>query len=353
MRLPRRQIESPGEPPGIGEQARSVRGTPGLVSVLDYTAEKFEEKEAGSSSDCAQYRDSESITWINIDSVADPPQVAELSEVFGIHPLVQEDIISTGERPKSEDYEDYLYVRLNMLCHKQHDDELQVEQVSFILTGQTVISFQEEKGDVFDPVRERIRQQKGRIRAAGSDYLLYALVDRIVDGYFLVLERKAHRIEEMEEEVIEDANPRILQRIQSHKRDLIVLRKSIWPLREALNSLDRNECELISESTRVYFRDVYDHCVQLIETVESFRDMISGLMDLYMTSVSNRMNEVMKVLTIIATVFIPLTFVAGVYGMNFKNMPELDWSYGYPAVLILMALMAGLMVMYFKKKKWL
>jgi magnesium transporter len=216
-----------------------------------------------------------------------------------------------------------------------------------------VLSFQEREGDVFDAIRDRIKKGKGRIRKAGSDYLAYALIDAIVDNYFVILESVGERIESIQEEVLADPDPSTLKEIQDKKREMILLRKSVWPLREAISSIDRGESPLIQESVKPYLRDVYDHTIQVIDTVETFRDMISGTLDIYLSSLSNRMNEVMKVLTIIATIFIPLSFIAGIYGMNFKYMPELEWKWGYLAVWIVIIILGGLMLLGFKRKKWL
>jgi magnesium transporter len=229
---------------------------------------------------------------------------------------------------------------------------VQSEQVSIVVGDKFVLSFQESVGDVFEPIRDRIRNSKGRIRKMGSDYLAYALLDAVVDGYFSVLETIGDTIESMEEQLAKEPTEDILRQIHSLKREMIFLRKSIWPLRELISSLQRSDSDLISESTDVFLRDVYDHTIQVIDTVESFRDIVSGMLDLYLSSISNKMNAVMKVLTIIATIFIPLTFIAGIYGMNFKYMPELEWRWSYAVVWLIMILIAAGMIMYFRKKKW-
>jgi len=229
------------------------------------------------------------------------------------------------------------------------------EQVSLILGPNFVISFQEEgkEGDLFEVVRERLRSSKGKLRKMGADYLLYALLDAIVDGYFVILERLGERIEVLEEELLANPSQLTLQNIHTMKREMIFLRKSVWPLREVISGLQRGESPLITETTGPYLRDVYDHTIQVIDAVESFRDMLAGMLDIYLSSISNRLNEVMKLLTIIATIFIPLTFIVGVYGMNFKLMPELEWRWGYPAVWLVMVVVAGLMLAFFRRKRWL
>jgi magnesium transporter len=240
-----------------------------------------------------------------------------------------------------------------MLDQSNQSKEILTEQISLILGPSFVISFQEREGDVFDPIRERIRSGKGRIRKMGADYLAYALLDAIVDDYFIVMEKLGERIEFLEEELVKRPLPETLQTIHHLKREMIFFRKAVWPLREVIGSLERGELPLVKETTRIYLRDVYDHTIQVIDTIETFRDMVSGMLDIYLSSVSNRLNSVMKVLTIIATIFMPLTFLAGIYGMNFKHMPELEWKWGYPAVWIAVILISVSMLTYFKKKGWL
>jgi len=252
-----------------------------------------------------------------------------------------------------EDFVDYIFVTLKMLHYSDEEKETKAEQVSVILGSNFVISFQESEGDVFDPIRERIRADKGRIRKMKADYLTYALMDAIVDNYFTLLEKLGEGIEDTEEELVVNPTPETLQAIHHLKREMIFLRKSVWPLREVINRLERWESSLINKSTSIYLRDLYDHTIQVIDSIETFRDVLSGMLDIYLSSVSNRMNEVMKVLTIIATIFIPLTLIAGIYGMNFKFMPELEMFVGYPLVLLSMLCVGILMVAYFRKKKWL
>jgi len=252
-----------------------------------------------------------------------------------------------------EDFNDYLFIVLKMLSYDEEENETKTEQVSLILSSKFVLSFQESEGDVFDPVRERIRSDRGRIRKMGVDYLAYSLIDAIVDNYFMVLEKIGERIENIEDEMVKNPTPEVLQTIHRLKRELIFLRKSVWPLREVISRLERWESPLIDKSIDIYLRDVYDHTIQVIDALETFRDMLSGMLDIYLSSVSNRMNEVMKVLTIIATIFIPLTLVAGIYGMNFKYMPELESPWGYPMVYTIMLTVSAVMLIYFRRKKWL
>jgi magnesium transporter len=280
--------------------------------------------------------------------------VEKLGNCFGLHPLVLEDILNTDQRPKMEIYGDYVYIVLKMLYGSDPRRLVETEQVSLILGSNFVISFQEgTEGDVFDPVRERIRSGKGFIRKMGSDYLAYSLIDMIVDNYFIILERLGERIELLEEELVVHPTTKTIQEIQKFKNETILVRRVVWPLREVISGLGRKESPLIKETTEIYLRDVYDHTVQVMDTIEVYREMLSGMLDIYLSSVSNRLNSVMKVLTIIATIFMPLTFIAGIYGMNFKYMPELEWRWGYPAVWLIVAVIGISMLIYFKKKKWL
>lgn len=293
------------------------------------------------------------VTWLDIDGVHRSDILEAVAAHANLHHLVIEDIHNTYQRPKAEDYEDFLYIVLKMISWDENLNQAQAEQVSMILGKGYVLSFKEDPGDIFDPVRVRLREGKGRIRKSGADYLAYALLDQVVDNYFLVLENLGERIESLEEELTTNPSPATLKAIHHLKRELIFLRKSVWPLREAINSLERGDSSLFQAETLVYLRDLYDHTIQVMDTIETFRDMVSGMLDIYLSSISNRMNEIMKVLTIIATIFIPLTFIAGVYGMNFANMPELQWPWGYFAVWGVMILVAGGMIIFFKRKGWL
>jgi len=279
--------------------------------------------------------------------------IEKIGTHFGIHPLVLEDIVNTGQRPKMEDFEDYIFLVVKMLTCDQSQSDMNTEQVSLLLGPNFVISFQERQGDVFDSIRDRIRNSKGRIRKEGADYLAYVLLDAVVDGYFIVLESLGERIETLEDQVIENPTTETLQVINGLKREMIVLRRSVWPLREVIGALERGGSALIHKATGTYLRDVYDHTIQVADTIDSYRDMIIGTRDTYLSSLSNRMNEVMKVLTIIATIFIPMTFIAGIYGMNFQFMPELGWRWSYFVVWGVMIAVAGVMIAYFKRKDWI
>jgi len=323
-----------------------------LVHVIHYSESSFDERKA-IGSHFAPGKDNSGVTWINVDGYEQPAAHERIGNCFGLHPLVLEDILSRDQRPKLDDYDDYLYIVLKMLDYDEAKDEILMEQVSLILGSGFVLSFQDKGGDVFDPVRERLRNGKGRIRKAGADYLAYALVDAIVDNYFVILEKIGDRIDYLEEELVTDPKPEKLDLMHSLKREMLFLRNSVWPLREVIGAMVRGGSPLIHESTEVYLRDVHDHTIQVIETIETFRDMLSGMLDIYLSSVSNRLNEVMKVLTIISTVFMPLTFIAGVYGMNFRHMPEIGWRWSYPVVLGVMLVAALMMLLYFRRKRWL
>jgi magnesium transporter len=350
-RLVKRRSVKGGLPPGtlvhIGE--RKTEKT--RITIIDYDETQFEEKQAKRIEECFPFKDKPTVTWINIDGIHQVEIIEKLGSHFGLHPLLLEDILNTEQRPKMEDFGDYIFVVLKMLYH--NEAEIEAEQVSLIFGSNFVISLQEREGDVFDPIRERIRKGKGRIRKAGADYLAYALLDAIVDNCFLILETLGERIEDTEQQLAANPVPETLQLIRKLKKGMIFLRKAIWPLREVVSGLERCESVLIHESTGAYLRDVYDHTIQVIDTVESYRDMVSGMLDIYLSSISNKMNEVMKVLTIFAAIFIPLTFVAGIYGMNFRFMPELGWQWGYPMILIVMGSIAAGMLNYFRRKRWL
>ncbi len=323
------------------------------MSLMNYDPGQLLEKELTSIEDAFPYKDTPPVTWINVDGLHDLEIIEAIGRHFGIHPLTLEDIVNTGHRPKAEDFEDYDYIVLKMLTYNEDQNHILAEQISFILGPHYLISFQETEGDVFNFVRERIRKAKGRIRKSGCDYLAYALIDAIVDHYFLVLEKMGGKIELLEEDLLDDTQTENLQSIHHLKREMIFFRKQVWPIREILSSLMKEEGSLIQETTQIFIRDLYDHTIQVMDTIESFRDVLSGLQDLYLSTISNRMNEVMKVLTIMATIFIPLTFIAGIYGMNFEYMPELKISWAYPALWILLIAIFVFMIFWFKRKRWL
>ena len=340
---------SPGTLVHIGEQ--KVDDT--RITLIDYDEAHLQERVLDGIEEAFPLKDLPTVTWINIDGLHEIDIIEKVGQHFNIHPLVLEDIVNTGQRPKTEEFEDFIYVVLKMLHYNENSEEISSEQFSLVLGPDFLISFQEIQGDVFKTVRERIRKPKTRIRKAGCDYLAYALIDAVVDNYFLILEKLGENIETLEEDLLENPSPETLQTLHEMKREMIYLRKQIWPIREMINSLVKGESSLVNESTSLFFRDIYDHTIQIIDTIESFRDILSGMLDIYLSTLSNKMNEVMKVLTIIATIFIPITFVAGIYGMNFKFMPELEWRWGYVMVWAIIVVVVGIMIGFFKKKQWL
>ena len=352
-RFIKKSVKKVGLPPGslvyIGERDTDKV----TISIFNYDKTQFQEKEATIVEECFPFKDKHNVTWIDIDGVHKPEIIEKLGNCFGLHPLVLEDVLNTDQRPKIEDYGDYIYIVLKMISHNDKNHEIIADQISLIVGLNYVISFQERHRNIFAQIKERIRHDKGQIRKWGADYLAYALIDTIVDNYFVVIEKLGERIEEVEEELLTNPTSQTLQYIHDLKQEMMFLRKSLWPLREVINSLAREESAFIKKTTLIYFRDVYDHIIKVADTIETLRDMLSGMLDIYLSSVSSKMNSVMKVLTIIATIFIPLTFIAGIYGMNFRYMPELDWHWGYYAVWIIMVIIGVVMLLYFKKKKWL
>ena len=339
-------------PPGTLIHVGEKKSEKIKITVLDYDEGQFQKTVIKSVEECFPFKDRPTVTWINIDGLHNTEIIEKIGAEFEIHPLVLEDILNTSQRPKIEYFDDYVFIVLKMICHNKEKDEVEVEQVSVVLGQNFIISFQEKEGDVFNPIRERISNNKGRIRKMKTDYLAYSLLDSIVDMYFYVLEVFSEKIEIMEEDLVINPVPETLQIIHNLKRNIIFLRKSVWPLREVISSMEKSESKIIKKTTHIYLRDVYDHTIQVIDTMETFRDMVSGMLDIYMSSVSNKMNEVMKVLTIIATIFIPLTFITGIYGMNFKYMPELEWAWGYAMVWGVIVFAGILMGIFFKRKKW-
>jgi magnesium transporter len=348
-----KRSEKAGLPPGtlmyVGEEKA---GKP-RITIMDYDAAGFLEKEVSSVEECFPFKETSTVTWINVDGVHDAAVIEKLGARFDLHPLVLEDIMATTQRPKVEDLGNAVYVVLRMIEYDETSGGTSADQLSLILGRNYVLTFQETPGDCLDPVRARIRGGKGRIRKMGPDYLAYAVIDAVVDNYFFVLEKLGERIDTLEEQLIAEPRRELLGEIHALKREMIELRKSVWPLREVVSGLERSESPLIGKSTDVFLRDLYDHAIQVIDTVESFREMLSSMVETYLSSLSNRMNEIMKVLTIISTIFIPITFLVGLYGMNFVNFPEIRWRWGYAFVwLLIIASVAG-MFAFFRRKKWL
>lgn len=327
------------------------------ITIIDYDEQHYHEAEVKEAAECFVFKEKPTVTWINIDGLRQVDILEKLGACYGIHPLVLEDILS-DQRPKIEDYDDYIFIVLKMLYYNEDGDEglgdskIDFDQVSMILGPNFIMSFKEREVDVFNPLRDRLRTAKGKIRKQGADYLAYSMIDAIVDHYFVIMEKLGDRFEDLEDAVVAHPEPGILPIIYNLKRDMLFLRKSVWPLREAISKMQRTDSPLVSESTKIYLRDVYDHTIQVIENIETFRDMSASLLETYLSSLSNKLNEVIKVLTIISTIFIPLTFLAGLYGMNFRYMPELESPLGYPAVLFLMMMVVAIMMAYFKRKGW-
>lgn len=349
FRSPAKEI---GLPPGslihVGEQKIAEP----KFSYLDYNEDIFESRQGVSFDECLQLRATPTVSWINLDGLHDTRLLERFGHEFKLHSLMLEDILNTGHPPKFEEFEKSALVILKMLTYDEKTDRLEAEQISLVLTPNNVLTFQERAGDIFDSVRGRIQRKSGRIRQRGADYLAYALLDCVVDSYFHILEKLGDRLDFLETELINRPSQEVLQQVHILKGQLRFLRKAVWPLRELVNTMIHSESELFNETTNVFLRDLYDHSLHVFDTVENFRETASGLVDLYMSSVSQRMNEIMQVLTIMASIFIPLTFIAGIYGMNFELMPELKWRYGYAMVWGVMSLCVIAMLWYFKRKKW-
>jgi magnesium transporter len=350
--LKKRSIKA-GMPPGSLVHIGDTPAEAVSIELIGYDPATIGELRFHTVDDCLPHLKRPGVTWVNVEGVHDVEIIRHLGEQFSLHPLVLEDIVNTIQRPKVEDYDDYLFIVLRML-RPTGGGEFSSEQLSMILGPNYLFTFQEGiQGDVFDMVRERLRSNKGKGRSMGADYLAYALIDAIVDSYFSVLEDLGEQIVNLESDLALTPDKSTLIEINGIKKEIILLRKAVWPLREAVSFLERGESVLIAPSSRIYFRDVYDHTVQVIDTVETYRDLLSGMLDLYLSSISNRTNEIMKFLTVIGTIFMPLTFLVGVYGMNFKHMPELEWPNGYFILWGLMIVLSIAMIVYFRRKRWL
>ena len=352
-RLVKNRSTKRGLPPGtlkhIGRRAVDTS----VVEVIEYDQSGCKEHHPATAGECGQFRDSSGVAWISVAGVHDLELVEEIGGCFGVHLLALEDAVNTAQRPKFDDYGDHVFLTLKTLRFDAAAGEVSAEHVGLAMGEGFVLSFSEGRNEALESVRERIREGKGRLREAGSDYLFYALMDAILDDYFDVLEALGEQAEALQDQVLASAGPEMLRKIHALKQEMAFLRKCTWPLRDVIGELRRGECAVIHKHLAVYLRDLHDHVAQIIDTVEIYRDMISGMIDLHLSSASNRMNEVMKTLTVVATIFIPLTFIAGVYGMNFKHMPELGWSWSYLAVWGVMAALAAGMLFYIKKKGWL
>lgn len=351
MKLVQKRSKKSGLPPGTPVHIGELKAGAVKIDLFNYAGTHCDERAVSEPNELHPPVD-ETVTWVNVGGVHKVEVLEAFGKQFSLHPLLLEDIANTDQRPKLDDYESYIFLVMKMLTTTDRGDIL-VEQVSFVLGRNFVLSFQEDGIDVFQSVRERLRGGKGRLRQNGSDYLLYSLVDAIVDQYFAVLESLGEKIETLQERVMADPKRDTLKDIHALKRQLLFVRRAVWPLREATNSLSRSECPFLHEPTKVFFRDVYDHVVQIVDTIETLREMVSASLDIYLSSVSYRLNAVMRVLTVITTIFMPLSFIASIYGMNFEYMPELKWDWGYPVVLGLMGIVAAGMLIGFRRRKWL
>lgn len=340
-------LQPPEAPVFVGEMKRDkIR-----IDIISYNERTLHEFADISVQELDSLNQPSVVTWINVSGIHDLQVIEAIGKRFGLHPLTVEDIVNTTQRPKAEVFPDYLFIALKMMS--SNEASVNVEHVSIILGPNYVISFLEDEGDVFDVVRERLRRTIGRIRTLKSDFLAYSLVDAVVDHYYLVVEQIGSYIDEVDERLSTEARPDDVHLIHRLKREILGLRKAVWPLREEVSAIDKSASTLIQPETHVFLHDLYDHTIQIIDIVENYRELLNGMHDLYLSSVSNRTNEIMKMLTIIATIFIPLTFIAGVYGMNFEHMPELKWPWGYYFIWLVMLVCGGSMVMFFKRKKWL
>ncbi len=329
-----------------------------VITVFNYDEHQFEEKKIESFEELQLLKEKAKVLWVNLSGLHDIQTIEKVCEIFGIHSLAIEDILNVNHSPKIEEHENFLFLILKMIDIDKPSKELNIEQISIILGKNYVITFQENVGDVFDVIRDRIRTSKGRIRKAGADYLMYRLLDSIVDNYFITLEYVDDKIEFVEEKLLEDSEDSYLKEIHNLRKDVLKLRRSVYPMRDMTYYLQRGENPLIQKSTIMFTRDLYDHIANNIETIENYREIINGVLEVHLTNASHKMNQVIKLLTMISTIFIPLTFIVGIYGMNFNtevsifNMPELNWKFGYLFVMLVMVIISVSLIVFFKRKKW-
>jgi magnesium transporter len=340
-----------GSPPGTLFYNGEARNEPVKITLIEFNETEFFEDEYYNLEDCISHVKPNMVKWINVAGIHNTDIVEGIGKIYDIHPLSLEDIVHIDQRPKFEDYEHYVIAMMKMITYSKQVDS---EQLAIILLDNTVISFQEPQGgDAFDIIRNRLRTAKGRVRKLGADYLAYALMDAVVDCYFTCIEKIGDKVEEIEEDIINNSDKKSLLELYHLKREMIYLRKQVWPLRDMINNMIRSETHLMNPSTDIYLRDLSDHVTRIIDTVETYRDLLSGIMDIYLSTNANKMNEVMKVLTIMSSIFIPVTFIAGVYGMNFENMPELKTQHGYYFIWgVMISIITGLLI-YFKRRKWM
>ncbi|WP_262964432.1 magnesium/cobalt transporter CorA [Methylobacter psychrophilus] len=345
--------EKSGLPPGSLVHVGEVHTHEHKISVINYNKSTLTRHTVKSIEELLPYKTTDTITWVIVDGLKDVSIIDAIGHYFDIHSLVLEDILNTHQRPKFEEFNDYLYIVIKAITLSNKDFNIGYEQISLLILNNFVFTFIEKPNELFNPILNRLDNDKSQIRNLGTDYLAYLIMDTVVDEYFAVQDTFDDLIESVEETLLSDPSSETLATIQKIKRELIFLRRSVSPLRELLAGIQRSESPLINEKTRRYFGDVYDHAIRIIEAIESYRDLIAGMLDIYLSSVSNKMNETMKVLTVFASIFIPLTFIAGVYGMNFEYMPELKWRWGYPVLWIFFISVSVFLLRFFKKKKWL
>lgn len=344
-----------GLPPGSLLYTESETGVERKIrlSIIEYTDEKFIEKEDAAVEECIEHIDTPAMTWIQVYGVSDPNMISSIGKRFKLHALFLEDIVTTTQRSKLDIYQDQVFIVVRFLQYEEKTKTLKDEQVSIVFGPNYLISFLEGQEDIFKPVKERLSQESNRIRKQGSDYLAYTLLDTIVDYYFVVLEKVDIHLDQFEDELMNFPKPNTMHKIQHAKRDMIILRKAIWPMRDVINRFIRLESPLISSTTHIYLQDLHDHTVQTIDIIESFRDVVAGMLDIYLSNINIRTNEIMKVLTIVSTIFVPLTFICSLYGMNFEYMPELHYHWAYPIVLCIMTITAIAMLVFFRRKNWI
>lgn len=345
--------EKAGLPPGSLVHVGEVPELATRITVVDYSVATFDEKIVETIEDILKYRDIDSTTWVNIEGLIDVHLIESVGRHFDIHPLVLEDILNTHQRPKFEEHDDYLYMVMKSLSADEEVLSVNYEQVSILVLHNFVFTFKEKQDDIFEPVKHQLKTSKGRFRSQGSDYLAYVILDNIVDKYFPLQDALDEIIESLEEDLLTNPGSSTLAVIQRIKRELISIRRSVSPIRDLLSGLLRCESPLIKDGTKLYLRDVHDHALRVTEAIDSHRDIVTGLLDIYISSISNKMNEVMKVLTVFASIFIPLTFIVGIYGMNFEYMPELKWRWAYPTLWVGFIVIPVVLLVYFKRKKWL
>lgn len=343
-----------GQAPGILVYVGEKKTDKVRITLVDFNQEgDYKVRSNATFKDLQVGKDPSSVTWITVSGVHETELIGEIGRYFNLHPLIIEDILNTDQRPRLEVYEDFIFVVLKMLRWEAESNTVDSEQITLLVSPNFVLSFEENEDDTFNPLRQRLNDEQGRLRTWGSDYLAYAIIDTIVDNYFLVLEQLSDEIEALEEEVISNPTPNTLDTIKDLKREFLYLRKVVWPLRDALSHLSRGDIPIFQEETLIYLRDVYEHIIQIIDTIETYRSIASGLLDIYLSSVGNKMNEIMKVLTIIATIFIPITFLTSIYGMELPNMPERQWSFTYPLLWLIIFIISAALLIYFKRKDWL